>query len=141
MIHIEQDPVLSEVELTTLAVIYKAVGWPARSPERLRQVYAHSLSLFVARENDHGLIGLVRAIGDPFFRIFICDLIIHPDFQGKGYGKSLLECITSHHKQVKGISLIAAPGKEGFYEKQGWTQGMICFDWLGSAGYREKENT
>ncbi len=62
-----------------------------------------------------------RAISDGEYQAAIYDLVILPEFQGKGVGRQI---ITELHKRipVETIILYAVPGKEPFYEKLGYSK-------------------
>jgi ribosomal protein S18 acetylase RimI-like enzyme len=51
---------------------------------------------------------------------YLCDVAVHPDFQGRGLGRDIIlglkELSAGHRK----IILYANPGKEGFYKKLGF---------------------
>lgn len=68
------------------------------------------------------LIGFGRVISDGVHHAFIVDLIIHPDYQGEGVGKQLLNLLVDKCKelQIKDIQLFAAKDKSGFYERNGF---------------------
>ena len=46
----------------------------------------------------------------------------HPDYQGKGLGKQLIQSLINQSEGHKKIILYANPGKEGFYTKLGFRQ-------------------
>jgi len=62
-----------------------------------------------------------RIIGDGAMYFYIQDVIVAPKFQGCGLGKSIMEHIEKYlHEnasQHATVGLLAAKGKEGFYEK------------------------
>ena len=68
------------------------------------------------------LIGFGRVIADGVHHALIVDLIIHPDYQGKGLGSKLLNELV--HKctayNIRDIQLFAAKDKYHFYEKYGF---------------------
>jgi ribosomal protein S18 acetylase RimI-like enzyme len=65
------------------------------------------------------LVGFGRIIADGVHHALIVDLIIHPDYQGKGLGTQLLERLVIRCKKysIRDIQLFAAKDKYGFYEK------------------------
>jgi ribosomal protein S18 acetylase RimI-like enzyme len=68
------------------------------------------------------LIGFGRVIADGVHHALIVDLIIHPDYQGKGLGSKLLGRLVSkciEHK-IRDIQLFSASDKFAFYEKFGF---------------------
>lgn len=57
------------------------------------------------------------------YTAYIADVIVKPEFQGKGIGRLMIEYLLSKIKENSAgddflmINLLAAPGKSGFYEK------------------------
>lgn len=68
------------------------------------------------------LIGFGRIIADGVHHALIVDLIIHPDYQGKGLGRRLLDRLVQKCKdnKIRDIQLFAARDKSGFYTKSGF---------------------
>jgi len=53
---------------------------------------------------------------------YICDVAIHPHYQGKGLGKKIIEKLIEDSKEHKKIILYAVPSKEPFYAKFGFAK-------------------
>ena len=68
------------------------------------------------------LIGFGRVIADGVHHALIVDLIIHPNYQGKGLGSILLERLVTKCKEhkIRDIQLFSAKDKFAFYEKFGF---------------------
>ncbi len=68
------------------------------------------------------LIGFGRIISDGVHHALIVDLIIHPDYQGKGIGSKLLDILVRKCKEnnIRDIQLFAAKDKFEFYERYGF---------------------
>jgi len=68
------------------------------------------------------LIGFGRVIADGVHHALIVDLIIHPDYQSKGFGSRLLDKLVSKCKKnkIRDIQLFSAKDKYAFYEKFGF---------------------
>ena len=68
------------------------------------------------------LVGFGRVIADGINHALIVDLIIHPNYQGKGLGSKLLNRLVSKCKdnKIRDIQLFAAKDKFSFYEKFGF---------------------
>ena len=47
------------------------------------------------------LIGFARATSDGIYRATIWDVVIHPEYQGKGLGSKLVETVLSHPRMQK----------------------------------------
>lgn len=65
------------------------------------------------------LIGFGRVISDGIHHALIVDMIIHPDYQMKRIGSSLLDRLIKKCKEhkIRDIQLFAAKDKYAFYEK------------------------
>ena len=66
-----------------------AVGWDPMEGHYdriLRRSYTH----FSAHENDGRLIAFVDVISEGIADAFLVDLMVHPDYQGKGVGKAMV---------------------------------------------------
>ena len=101
--------------------LYRAHGWThASDPERLRTAIEASSYSVVALEEER-VVGFARAMSDEAFAVYIADILVAPDRQRQGIGRTLAEALLDHypidrfHHQV----LVAERGAEGFYRKLG----------------------
>ena len=80
----------------------------------------HSIQVKLNEET----IGMGRIVGDGGFFCQIVDICVHPNFQGKGFGKLIMAHLTKyiHHNLPKTcrISLIADGDASFLYEKYGF---------------------
>ena len=78
----------------------------------------YMLSLY----EDDKLIGFGRIISDGIYHALIADLIILPEYQGKGLGSELLARLVKRCKKntIRDIQLFSAINKFAFYEKHGF---------------------
>lgn len=103
----------------------EAVGFQKLTMEQAQKVLTNT-SLIVSAFYEGQSAGLVRVLTDMVTDAYITDMIIHPDFQGLGLGKMLIDraliCLKTYDSgNVKlACSLYANPGKEPFYEKCGF---------------------
>ncbi len=67
------------------------------------------------------LIGFGRANSDGAYQAAVYDCAVLPTYQGKGLGKRIMEEILSQVETCN-VILYASPGKEGFYEKLGFSK-------------------
>ena len=72
--------------------------------------------------NNNELIGFGRIICDGIVHALILDVIIHPDRQGEGIGKEVMDKLIAKCKKhkVRDIQLFCAKRKVSFYEKLGF---------------------
>ena len=80
----------------------------------------YTLSIYQKGE----LIAFGRMISDGVYQSFICDVMVHPGFQGNGLGKQVIEALISKCKQsgIQSIQLFSAKGKHLFYKKLGFQE-------------------
>ena len=77
---------------------------------------------------DGEVIGMGRLVGDGVMYWYLQEIIVQPEYQGKGIGTAivnkLLEYITEHTEkgEFTSVGLTAAEGKEGFYERFGFSK-------------------
>ncbi len=101
--------------------LYRAHGWThAGDPDRLRTAIECSSFAVVALEEER-VVGFARAMSDEAFAVYIADILVSPDRQRQGIGRTMTEAILEHypmdrfHHQV----LVAERGAEGFYRRLG----------------------
>ncbi|QEH67318.1 GNAT family N-acetyltransferase [Cellulosilyticum sp. ST5] len=101
------------------------VGWETLENEQAQRGIENTYYL-VAAIKDERTIGLTRVISDGGYIALIADVIVNPDYQGQGIGKMLVEDALTFIETHLGkdelmvmVSLMAAKGKEKFYEKCG----------------------
>lgn len=105
----------------------ESVGFQKLSAKQAETVLSNT-PLLVNAVNNGRSVGMVRVLTDFVTDAYITDVIVSPDFQGRGLGKQLvnktLECLREHSvKNVKlACSLYANPGKEPFYAKFGFQE-------------------
>jgi GNAT superfamily N-acetyltransferase len=102
-----------------------SAGWRVINPEQTQAGLNGSTYIIVAKDGGK-TVGVARLIWDGGCAALIKDVLVLPEYQGKGIGKYMTEQILSYLKaQMKpgwgiAIDLMAAIGKEGFYEKLGF---------------------
>lgn len=100
-----------------------ACGWGAVEPTIAERALAAGMVNAVARDGDR-LAGFGRVVGDGVLYFYLQDVIVHPDYRGQGVGRLIVETLLADvlRRAPVGatIGLMAAAGKEGFYEKFGF---------------------
>lgn len=102
------------------AALRSLVGW--KNPELgVLQASMESTLFWVSAYSENELIGTGRVIGDGAMYFYIQDVIVHPGHQKVGLGSQIMESI-NHYLAVNypagsTVGLLAAQGKEKFYEK------------------------
>ena len=102
-----------------------SVGWAPLVEEQAQSSLENSDFIISCRENDE-TVGCARVFWDKGYIAYLADVIVIPEYQGKGIGKTLVsECIKYIDSQLKEgwrikIVIVSAKGKEQFYEKLGF---------------------
>lgn len=105
----------------------EAVEFRKLGEEQAQRGLDHTTYIAVARE-DGKIVGMARVLFDFGYTACISDVIILPEYQGRGIGSTLLRIILQflEDNSKKGefvlYSLNAAKGKEEFYEKFGFVR-------------------
>ena len=84
---------------------------------------AISGSWYVVSAYDGGkLIGFGRTISDGVHHALVVDMIVNPEYQGRGIGGEILKRIVAEcrSRNIRNVQLFAAKGKAGFYQKHGF---------------------
>lgn len=101
------------------STLYKIAPMGDKRPQDIKQAFGNSLyKCFVFDQTQ--LVGIGRALADGVDCSYLCDIAVHPDYQGHGVGKAIVEKLTALSKGHKKIILYAVPGKEAFYKKFGF---------------------
>jgi ribosomal protein S18 acetylase RimI-like enzyme len=110
---------LTEIDWNELCELFEAAPLGTRDPVKLEETFRNSKYrsfLFV----DSKLVGVGRALADGHDCSYVCDIAVHPDYQGKGFGKKIVRKLIDQSSGHEKIILYANPGKEGFYSKLGF---------------------
>ena len=93
------------------------LGKRRRAPEKLKRAFESSYAVMYVF--DDKLIGMGRALCDGEYQAAIYDMVVLPDYQGRGIGQEIIKRL-SEQLPVENIILYAVPSREGFYEKCGF---------------------
>ena len=80
----------------------------------------------IAAKDNNEVVGMGRLVGDGIMYWYIQDVIVHPRYQSKGIGKEIMRLLTQYVEKnslpntTVTVGLMAAKGKENFYEKLGY---------------------
>jgi ribosomal protein S18 acetylase RimI-like enzyme len=117
------------VDWDELSQLYLDAPLGYKAPADLK--IAFSNSMFKCLVYDDGkLIAAGRALADGTDCSYICDVAVHPKYQGMGVGRDIVSKLVEFSKNHKKIILYAAIGKEAFYKKLGFkrmTTAMAIF--------------
>lgn len=114
-----------DIDLYELEELCDAVGWSRRPLRKVKKAIEHSFlvaSMWQVRGNQRRLIGFARATSDHAFNATIWDVVVHPDFQGKGLGKALMKYVLKklRSEEISNVTLFADPHVLDFYRSMGF---------------------
>ena len=102
-----------------------SAGWSELPEQQIETALKNSLFTIAVKYQEQ-VVAMGRLVGDGCYICYIQDLVVLPEYQGKGIGKYIIERLISYVRE-QGIpdtnitlGLFAAIGKEGFYQKQGF---------------------
>jgi ribosomal protein S18 acetylase RimI-like enzyme len=113
----DQEP----IDWHELSNLYRIAPLGDKKPEALEIAFSNSRFKCFIFDNDK-LIGAGRALADGIDCSYLCDVAVHPDYQGLGLGKEIINKLKELSAGHKKIILYANPGKEGFYKKLGFSR-------------------
>ncbi len=113
--------VQSDINWNQLSDLYRIAPLGDKAANDLELVFSNSKFKCFVFDNAT-LIGVGRALADGLDCSYICDVAIHPEYQGFGLGRSIINQLIKLSFGHKKIILYASPGKEGFYKKLGFKQ-------------------
>ncbi|QQE65425.1 GNAT family N-acetyltransferase [Leptolyngbya sp. BL0902] len=114
-----------EIDLYELEELCNAVGWARRPIRKVRKAIQHSylvVTMWEQRGARRRLIGFSRATSDHAFNATIWDVVVHPDFQGRGLGKELMKQMIKKLRSddISNVTLFADPHVVDFYRGLGF---------------------
>lgn len=108
----------AEVNWLELEHLFQSVGWSNHTSDRISKSFKNSAHISIGFLNGD-MIGCGRAVSDDEFYAAIYDVVIDPEFQGKGYGREIINDLLVKLKDISFVHLTATTGKEDFYRKLG----------------------
>jgi GNAT superfamily N-acetyltransferase len=123
-----ENPSLNSIDWTRVVELFNNVNWKGRNELDVENSFSNSTFTCFIYEEDK-IVGFGRTFDDGQYYGTICDLVIHEDYQGRGYGKQILNNLKERMTGYIFITLTAAPGKAPFYKKMGWESQNSAFIW------------
>ena len=121
MINIKEN--IKNVEEFNL--LYDAVGWGAYD-EKIVQKALDNTFYSVSVYDDNKIVGYGRIIGDTICFLYIQDIMVKPEYQGKKIGTMIMNKLLEKINEIKKenidlrVYLGASKNREKFYEKFGF---------------------
>lgn len=118
-------------------------GWKQLPDRQARAGIAGSEYTVSAMVGGH-TVGMARLVGDGGYVAYIGDVIVHPDWRGRGIAKTMLSMITEYIQRNMQpgdktfVCLLAAHGREPLYEALGFENRPNGTDGAGMSMWLEK---
>jgi N-acetylglutamate synthase-like GNAT family acetyltransferase len=116
--------ILTAEQLTQLMALFEQAAFWAKSrcAQDMATAIAHSHPVVTVWDHET-LIGFARATSDGVYRATIWDVVIHPDYQGAGLGRKLVETVLGHPHlcHVERVYLMTT-NQQRFYERIGFSE-------------------
>lgn len=136
MIRIEEN----KISVIDFNYLTNKVGWGIREEKIIKEALNNTLYSVSIYDNNE-IIGYGRIIGDKTIFLYIQDVMVVPDYQGKKIGTKIMNTLLDKINEYKKLNpnirtyLGASKGKEKFYEKFGFKtrnevnlgEGMVLF--------------
>jgi ribosomal protein S18 acetylase RimI-like enzyme len=107
----------SEQELKDL---FLSVEWSSgHYPEKL-VIAMKNFKTVISAWDDNKLVGMICAMDDGIMNSYIHYLLVRPEYQGNGIGKTLVKKAKKKYKNFLRIVLVAYNKEIAFYEKCGF---------------------
>jgi ribosomal protein S18 acetylase RimI-like enzyme len=107
------------VDWEALSELYRIAPLGEKDPADLETCFTNSMFKCFVFDREL-LVGAGRAVADGVDCSYLCDVAVHPGYQGRGLGKAIIERLRGLSANHRKIILYANPGKEGFYRKLGF---------------------
>jgi 8-oxo-dGTP pyrophosphatase MutT (NUDIX family)/GNAT superfamily N-acetyltransferase len=116
-----------DLNVTDYNNLRNLVGW-GMIPEKQAQAGLNNSDYVIVAKVGDRTVGMSRVLTDGGCVALILDVVVHPDYQGKGIGRTLMQSVMNfinnriEQGEVSHICLMAAKGKEEFYKKFGFEE-------------------
>ena len=113
------------VSAKALSDLRESVGW-----NRMENEYESPLMTsfyHIAVYENRKLVGYIDCVSNGVTDAYIQDLMVHPDYQGKGIGTDLMNQMIRYlkEKRIYMVSVVFEERLKPFYDKFGFNQ-MLC---------------
>ena len=122
----------------------ECVGWRPITDGQAERGLEHTTFLMAVRDGER-IIGMRRMLFDFGYTAYLGDVLVRPEYQGKGIGKQIVQRLIDQtmNSACEGERIMfilgAAKGKEVFYEKLGFHRRPNEFSGDGMSMWRTKQ--
>lgn len=119
---------LSAVDWQQVLHLFQKVNWKHRVAEEIEKAFKLSTHTLFVYQNQ-SIIAFGRVIGDGRYYAMLADIVVDPNYQGKGLGSYLVTALNNQLTNYHFVNLSAAPGADDFYKRMGWKKQKTAFIW------------
>jgi ribosomal protein S18 acetylase RimI-like enzyme len=116
--HLTYHSECSLIDWDDLASVIERAPLGKRDTETLERAFMGSYSCCFV-EDDDKLIGAGRAISDGATNSAIFDVVVLPEYQGRGIGRAIMEYLLQRIPQ-RSVLLVSTPTQQEFYQRLGF---------------------
>lgn len=115
----------NQISVSDYNLLRKAVDWSEIEGRQAKAGIENSAFLISAVQNNK-TIGLARVVSDGGYIAIVVDVIVLPEYQGNGIGKTMMQKVMEHlHNSLQEgqrmfVNLMAAKDMETFYTQFGF---------------------
>lgn len=113
------NPDFDTINWNEVSEVFQGVNWGVRKAEDIKNAFKKSSVTCFVKDEDK-IIGFGRSVDDGKYYALLVDVVVQPEYQSKGIGKTIVNNLKDKLNGYHFITLTAAPNKEGFYKKIGW---------------------
>ena len=112
----------ARVAAAELRALRRAAGWADvdASDDDVRAAVERTWNV-AARDADRRVVALARVLDDGLFYATLWDMLVLPQFRGRGLGTRMLELVLDHCRDRQIVSLVATPAGRPLYERAGFS--------------------
>jgi GNAT superfamily N-acetyltransferase len=129
---------VEEHQIDDLLELFKATYWaPHRTRNDVAEMLRNTDYNFGVAENPTGrLRAYTRVLSDRVYRAVVFDVVVHPDYRGRGLARMILEAVIEHPDlaQIEYLCLFCKPDVVGLYRKMGFTDDLDGIMMMGRKG-------
>ena len=117
---------INTLSVTDYNMLREAAGWGSIKANRAQTGLDNSAFLISAKHTDGRCIGMARVVSDGGYVVYISDVVVLPEFQGRGIGTKMMQLVMEYiNSTVEDdftvmVILVSAKGRESFYNQFGF---------------------
>jgi len=117
--------VIYDIDSIDLLKLRRVLGWKEINIKQIEKALENTMCK-ISIKTDNEVVAIGRLVGDYSCKGVLSDILVHPDYQGKGFGKivvtSLLEMVNDSLSEGDVFQIEATPtcGNRDFYIKCGF---------------------